>query len=63
MAPADTEAIDLSGVTRGIPIEISLRELTDVRLSPLLSKITKTVDVLHVKQLLIAPNNSDFLQI
>jgi hypothetical protein len=58
MAPADTEAIDLSGVTRGIPIEISLRELTDVRLSPLLSKITKTVDVLHVKQLLIAPNQA-----
>lgn len=56
LAPADTQAIDLSGITRGIPIEFSLRELTDIRLSPLLSKITKTVDVLHVKQLLVAPN-------
>ena len=62
LAPADTEAIDLSGITRGVPIEISIRELTDVRLSPLLSKITKTVDVLHVKQLLVAPNNPSFLQ-
>jgi hypothetical protein len=62
LAPADTEAIDLSGITRGIPIEISLREMTDVRLSPLLSKITKTVDVLHVKQLLVAPNNASFVQ-
>ena len=55
-APADTEAIDLSGITYGVPLEISLREMTDVRLTPLLSKVTKTVDALHVKQLLVAPS-------
>lgn len=56
LAPADTHAIDLSGITYGIPLEISLREMADVRLTPLLSKVTKTVDVLHVKQLLISPS-------
>ena len=56
LAPAATEAIDLSGITHGIPLEISLREMTDVRLTPLLSKLTKTVDVLHVKQMLVAPS-------
>jgi hypothetical protein len=56
LAPADTEAIDLSGITYGIPLEISLREMTDVRLTPLLSKVTKTVDALHVKQMMVAPS-------
>jgi hypothetical protein len=56
LAPEDTEAIDLSGITYGVPLEISLREMTDVRLTPLLSKVTKTVDALHVKQLLVAPS-------
>ena len=56
LAPAATEAIDLSGITHGIPLEISLREMTDVRLTPLLSKLTKTVDALHVKQMLVAPS-------
>ena len=56
LAPADTEAIDLSGITYGIPLEISLREMTDVCLTPLLSKVTKTVDVLHVMQLLVSPS-------
>ena len=58
LAPADTEAIDLSGMTYGIPLEISLREMTDVRLTPLLSKVTKTVDALHAKQLLVAPSQA-----
>jgi hypothetical protein len=58
LAPADTEAIDLSGITHGVPIEISLREITDVRLTPLLSKVTKTVDALHVKQMLVAPSQT-----
>ena len=56
LAPATNEAVDLSGITHGIPLEISLREMTDVRLTPLLSKFTKTVDALHVKQLLVAPS-------
>jgi len=58
LAPADTDAIDLSGITQGIPLEISLREMTDVRLTPLLSKATKTVDALHVKQMLVAPSQA-----
>jgi len=58
LAPADTEAIDLSGITYGIPLEISLREMTDVRLTPLLSKVTKTVDALHVKQMMVAPSQA-----
>jgi len=58
LAPADTEAIDLSGITQGIPLEISLREMTDVRLTPLLSKVTKTVDALHVKQLMVTPSQA-----
>jgi hypothetical protein len=58
LAPADTEAIDLSGITQGIPLEISLREMADVRLTPLLSKATKTVDALHVKQMLVAPSQA-----
>jgi hypothetical protein len=58
LAPAETEAIDLSGITHGIPLEISLREMTDVRLTPLLSKVTKTVDALHVKQMLVATSQA-----
>ena len=58
LAPAQTEALDLSGITRGVPIEITLREMTDVRLSPLLSKITKTLDVIHTQQLLVAPKQA-----
>ena len=32
--------------------------MTDVRLTPLLSKATKTVDALHVKQMLVAPSQA-----
>jgi hypothetical protein len=53
-------AIDLTGMTRGVPIEVHLREMTDVRLTPLAAKLLKTVDALHVKAFLVAPTrNSD----
>lgn len=57
-APAETQAIDLSGFTQGIPLEISLQEMNDVRITPLLSKALKTVDALHVKQMLVAPSQA-----
>ena len=53
-ALADSEALDLSGMTRGVPIQISLRESTDVRLSQLGARLLKTLDVLHVQAFLVA---------
>ena len=60
LALEGSEAIDLTGMTRGVPIEVQLREMTDVRLTPLAAKLLKTVDALHVKAFLISPSrNSD----
>jgi hypothetical protein len=42
-------------MTRGVPIEVQLREMTDVRLTSLAAKLLKTVDALHVKAFLVAP--------
>jgi hypothetical protein len=42
-------------MTRGVLIEVQLREMTDVRLTPLAAKLLKTVDALHVKAFLVAP--------
>ena len=53
-ALADSEALDLSGMTRGVPIQISLREMTDVRLSQLGARLLKRMDVLHVQAFLVA---------
>ena len=53
-ALADSEALDLSGMTRGVPIQITLREMTDVRLSQLGARLLKTMDVLHVQAFLVA---------
>ena len=58
LALHDTEALDLSGVTPGVPYEILLREMTDVRLSKLGSQLLKTMDVLHVKALLVATSRT-----
>jgi len=54
LALADTEALDLSGMTRGVPIQISLREMTDVRLSKLGARLLKTMEALHVQAFLVA---------
>jgi hypothetical protein len=43
-------------MTRGVPTEVQLREMTDVRLTPLAAKLLKTVDALHVKAFLVAPS-------
>jgi hypothetical protein len=53
-ALAESDALDLSGMTRGVPIQISLREMTDVRLSQLGARLLKTMDVLHVQAFLVA---------
>ncbi len=55
LAPADSQAIDLTGFTRGIPLEVKLRELIDVRLTPFAARILKTTDALHVQVFLVAP--------
>lgn len=55
LAPANTQAIDLTGFTRGVPLEIQLRELVDVRLTPFAARILKTTDALHVQSFLVAP--------
>ncbi len=58
IAPSDTEAFDLTGLTRGIALEIQLRDSTTVRLTPFASRITKTLDVVHTKALLVAPTRA-----
>ena len=56
MAPAlsTTEAFDLTGYTKGVPLEITLREPMDVRLTELAAKLVKTTDVVHASALLVA---------
>ena len=55
LAPADTQAIDLTGFTRGVPLQVQLDAMTDVRLTPFAARILKTTDVLHVQAFLVAP--------
>jgi len=55
IAPSTTEAFDLTGLTRGTPLEICLRDSTTVRLTPFAARITKTLDVVHTKAILVAP--------
>lgn len=55
LAHAETQAIDLTGFTRGIPLEVQLREMIDVRLTPFAVRILKTTDALHVQAFLVAP--------
>ena len=54
-ALASTEALDLSAMTRGVPIELQLDEMIEVRLSPFSARMLKTLDVLHVRAFLVAP--------
>ncbi len=53
-ALADTEALDLSAMTRGVPVELQLREMIEVRLSPFAARMLKALDVLHVQAFLVA---------
>jgi hypothetical protein len=56
-ALASTEAFDLTGYTTGVPVEISLRDTIDVRLSELGARLAKTTDVVHARALLVAPTS------
>jgi hypothetical protein len=55
-ALAGTEALDLTGFTRGVPLEVQLRDMTDVRLTPLAARLNGTDDALHARALLVAPS-------
>lgn len=55
-ALAGSEALDLTGLTRGVPLEAQLRDMIDVRLTPLAARLNKTDDALHASALLIAPS-------
>ena len=55
-ALAGTEALDLTGFTRGVPLEVHLRDTVDVRLTTLAARLNKTDDALHARALLVAPS-------
>lgn len=56
LAPADTQAADFTGYTRGVPLEVQLRGFTDVRLTPFAARLLRTTDAFHVRAFLIAPS-------
>lgn len=58
IAPVGTEAFDLTGLTSGTPLEICLRDSTTIRLTPFAARVTKTLDVVHTKAILVAPTRS-----
>jgi hypothetical protein len=41
-------------MTHGVPIQFTLREMTDVRLTTLGARLLKTMDALHVQAFLVA---------
>lgn len=55
-ALADSQALDLTGLTRGVPLEVMLRDMVDIRLTPLAARLNKTDDALHAKAFLVAPS-------
>ena len=58
IAPKNTEAFDLTGLTSGTPLEICLRDSMTVRLTPFAARVTKTLDVVHTKAILVAPTRT-----
>lgn len=58
IAPNTTEAFDLTGLTGGTPLEICMRDSTTVRLTPFAARVTKTLDVVHTKAILVAPTST-----
>ena len=58
VAASGNEAFDLTGLTRGAALQIQLRDSATVRLTPFASRITKTLDVVHTKALLVAPTRA-----
>ena len=56
VAPHDTAGFDATGTTWGVVLELTLSHPHDVSLSPFASRLTRTLDRLHVTSLLLAPS-------
>lgn len=57
-APADTQAFDATCTTWGVPLELVLAHPHDVSLSQFGTRMSRTLDRLHVTALLVAPSLS-----
>jgi hypothetical protein len=55
-AARDTTAFDATGTTWGVVLELTLSHPHDVSLSPFGTRMTKTLDRLHVGAVLVAPS-------
>jgi hypothetical protein len=55
-APADTQAFDATCTTWGVPLELVLSHPHDVSLSQFGTRVSRTLDRLHVTALLVAPS-------
>ncbi len=55
-AARDTTAFDATGTTWGVVLELTLSHPHDVSLSPFGTRMTKTLDRLHVSAVLVAPS-------
>jgi hypothetical protein len=56
VAPHNTAGFDATGTTWGVVLELTLSHPHDVSLSPFASRLTRTLDRLHVTSLLLAPS-------
>ncbi len=52
---APGEALDLTGVVRGLSLKVSLREAENLALSPYLARLLGTLDAVHVRSYAVAP--------
>jgi hypothetical protein len=55
IAESPGEALDLSGVTRGALLLVSMREAENLALSPYLARMLGTLDAVHVRSYAVAP--------
>lgn len=55
LANAPGEALDLSGVTRGALLVVSMREAENLALSPYLARLLGALDAVHVRAYAVAP--------
>ena len=55
LTDAPGEALDLSGVTRGALLVVSMRDAENLALSPYLSRMLGTLDAVHVRGYAVAP--------
>jgi len=55
LANAPGDALDLSGVTRGALLVVSMREAENLALSPYLARLLGALDAVHVRAYAVAP--------